>query len=309
MPDDPATPSTPLGDPGRITPPSPARPGEAATPQTAVAPPDTRPAARVLYVQGAPDLALTAYINWYLNYNFGGAGRDVVIAQALSWADFVKLLQSYSSVDQLFILAHAFGSSIQFGHDLLDASEMATKLGEAGNIPKVGKRIAVEGCTAGFDPPGLLKLARFFGAQKITASNFYHGVSIQTLIEDPPFTAEADARAKLTQALGVWEPYFLPGTPPASSLAASAAPGLLAEGSQTMSVPVEWFSQVYVGDDDRLPADPAARGTTYRPRSQAEDKVVRTDEEAESLGRELERWSFVSSQPHPFYQVVAEPMY
>jgi hypothetical protein len=300
---DPITPDTPvanpIGDPQIVTPGAPTSKAGEVTPQTAVAP-DNRPSIKILYVLATEDERIAPWSVDFFNYNYASLGANAISTKAFSWEEFEKVLLSYSSIDQLVILGHANGSDLKFGSKQVTASQMVENLqGKA--VPAIKQEITLEGCTAGLDPEGLVKMARFFKVP-VTGFNMFHAPAIRTVAEEPEFTTQEQAEQVLNDYLIQWQPYFLRGMPPASTLAHSEAASMLAGGLQVYAFPVEWWTWDSL-DAPTLPIDSAR----FLARSSATDRPVQTDQEASALKADLLDDFDAKDRIVPLYRTVARP--
>lgn len=304
--DNPATPPTP-GDTERILPPSAVAPGAAVTNPAAVAP-DNRPAVDVLYIQGLKEGDLTAHVDLYLGYRFGGTGGVVRHEQADTWDGVARILQKYSSIGRLFIIAHSATDGIMVGVELKSVPQIKELLKTAGNMPVIRDEIHIEGCVIGKNPVELLDLAKFFKVPKLYAYNYFHVVAVKSIPEAKAYAAgdEDKAKSAIREVLAPWGSYFTPGVPSVDEMASAYAAELVEPGLQTVYFPVEWYvPQQYVGEN---PTEPVGGKYEYRTRSSAEDNIIRTTDDALKLQEEFALWEFRDSQAPPFYRVIIQPI-
>lgn len=315
MADDPLLPESALGDPERITPPSPLSQDEAATPQTAVVP-DLRPHITTLYVQGDLSDKITRYVNQFFEYNdllAKGGLREF----AGSWDHFTQIVRQFSSIDRLIILMHSTSDAVQMGNEWQFMSELLIELAKIGDLPVVKEVVEIEGCMIGRTPSYLIPFAKLFKAPRLDAFSYWHYIEQVTFHPQPDLPTSGTEYDEYVSTLsdGIWEfEVYLPeGAPSASVIAEQIAPTLAGSTGQTYYLMIEWFEEFYnpghfppfstrLGPWDA--PSPSSREHDYRARDSAAIANIATEQDAKTF-----ETNFASSPVTSFYLIVVRPIY
>jgi hypothetical protein len=270
----PATPSTPLGNPSQVTPSAPVSRAGQATGQPP-AQPQLKVATTLLITDGTSGQTklkdiVTKYTQQYLP-----VGAE--IKAVTSWQALYSLLAEYDTIDTLIIYLHGSAGMVGIGSSQKDLGVVISEIQATGkHIPAVRQHLQFEFCNVGRGPLQTSKFAKMLQAPDVSAWTHFHAVGYVSF----NITATT-THAQVEQALADYQGYLMDGTPSAATIAST--PG-------TRLVFYEWFQESE--DVQSLPPAPKAgeldsRQRDFVPRSGTVERPI-TSAQAKELDDEYQ---------------------
>lgn len=179
-----------------------------------------------------------------------------------SYPDLIDKLTSYTKIENLAILCHSGGDTLEFPDEASGGSYLAS-LGElitdlSADPPQVDN-LDFLGCQVGRDPLAMWDLGETLQAKRVFGYNYFHGFQPYNLKVDP-----AETELTLRERLGAASLYLIPNTDVAA---------LAAKHGKNVQVWIEWFRVDLnrIGFDQ---VDGTERAHTFKERSSATVKRI-----------------------------------
>jgi hypothetical protein len=193
-----------------------------------------------------------------------GCSAATCVQAVESYPDLVEKLKSYTKIDNLAILCHSGGDTLEFpdeqtgGKYLASLPQLVTDLST--DAPQVDT-IDFLGCQVGRDPLAMWDLGEALQAKRVFGYNYFHGFQPYNLKVDP-----AETELTFRGRLGSASLYLIPNTDLAT---------LAAKHGKNVQVWIEWFRVDLnrIGFDE---VDGGERAHTFKERDSATPKRIST---------------------------------